>query len=54
MSDITMCINNSCKDKEECLRYTKTPSEHNKSYSYFICDNKEFWFISNKENKEVI
>lgn len=59
MPDITMCKNETCKKKEDCYRFTATPSRF-QSYSNFQygkdgeCD--DFWKIHNttecKESKD--
>jgi hypothetical protein len=48
MPDISMCKNEKCKLKEECYRFTATPSEFMQAYGVFNCKDKEvidtfFW-----------
>lgn len=54
MPDIAMCENEKCPLKQDCFRYTATPSEHRQSYADFeptvkdgkvLCD----WFWDNKK-----
>ena len=35
MPDISMCMNETCKSKKQCYRYTATPTEGQQSYSGF-------------------
>jgi len=51
MPDISMCNNSNCKLKEDCYRFTATPSHHRQSYARFEpvkgeCDH--FWENDNK------
>jgi len=33
--DISMCLNENCIKKDDCYRYTATPSEYRQSYDDF-------------------
>ena len=46
--DMTMCMNDRCEDRRECLRFTATPEEPFQDYSYFICEDRDYFFIPNK------
>lgn len=49
MTDMTMCDNNNCENKEECLRFTATPDEYTQSYFHDpTVQCKSFkYFVSN-------
>ena len=54
MPDIAMCENEKCPLKQDCFRYTATPSEHRQSYADFeptVKDGKVScdWFWANKK-----
>lgn len=40
MPDISMCKNEECKFKNECYRFTATPSEVYQTYGDFNCKDK--------------
>jgi hypothetical protein len=47
MADITMCMNNLCDMKDDCLRYTAKPDENNQSWMFYICEGNEWFFVPN-------
>lgn len=59
MSDIAKCENESCPLKENCYRYTATPSEYRQSYANFQIDDESgecsgFWDnFGYKKEKDV-
>jgi hypothetical protein len=40
MPDIAMCLNNECKFKKDCYRFTAKPSEFMQAYGDFNCKDK--------------
>lgn len=55
MPDISMCLNDECKFKKDCYRFTAKPGEFMQTYSLFKCKDKgkESYFWDNKEYKKV-
>ena len=55
MADITKCVNEDCKMKEYCYRYTRTSKTNWQSYSDFVpmTDNycQHFWDNGRKNDK---
>lgn len=41
MADISMCLNENCKIKSDCYRYTAKPNPWRQSYSKFDSKNGE-------------
>ena len=51
MPDITMCINESCRRKHSCYRYTAIPNPHGwQAYACFDCEADEDFLEEVKEN----
>jgi hypothetical protein len=40
MPDISLCLNEDCKLKMKCYRYTATPNEWRQSYTFFKPDSE--------------
>lgn len=50
MANITMCINDLCEMRNDCMRYTAKPDEDHQSWMYYICKGNEWFFIPNNED----
>lgn len=55
MNDITMCLNENCKVKDQCYRHTATPDKL-QSYSMFSTDTEkcEYYWEDDRWQKEDI
>tara|TARA_R110000737_G_C14624761_1_gene494607 strand:- start:34167 stop:34343 length:177 start_codon:yes stop_codon:yes gene_type:complete len=54
MPDISMCANQFCPRKEDCYRFTATPSPHRQSYAVFKPDadgDCEHYWDNEKQQK---
>lgn len=40
MPDISMCVNTSCKARQQCYRFTATPNEYGQNYALFKPKNE--------------
>ena len=55
MSELTLCLNESCKKKNRCKRFLDTPDMFLQRYTVFEEENCEFYIeIKKKKTKEKL